>query len=126
VINFYSLEKKRRVYDTYGKEGLSQQSRGRSRYYSGCPGDDFGMPGFASFTFRDPEEVFREFFGQRSPFEDVLGMLLPCLHNSEFLYTYTVIKPNNIFAHVSASCPLHFLAMTHTWMHACMHTYMRA
>jgi DnaJ-class molecular chaperone len=80
VIHFYSLEKKRRVYDTYGKEGLSQQSRGRSRHFGGGF-DDFGVPGFTTFTFRDPEEVFREFFGERSPFEDLLaGMLsmLPC------------------------------------------------
>lgn len=68
-----SDEKKRRVYDTYGKEGLSQSSRARSRHYGGGPGDDFGMPGFTAFTFRDPEEVFREFFGERSPFEDLLG-----------------------------------------------------
>jgi DnaJ-class molecular chaperone len=63
------------VYDTYGKEGLSQPSRGRSRHYGSAAGDDFGMPGF-SFTFRDPEEVFREFFGERSPFEDLLGGML--------------------------------------------------
>jgi len=69
-----SDEKKRKVYDTYGKEGLSQSSRSRSRHYGGVPGDDFGfMPGFTAFTFRDPEEVFREFFGERSPFEELLG-----------------------------------------------------
>jgi len=68
-----SDEKKRKVYDTYGKEGLSQSSRSRSRHYGGNPFDDFGMPGFTPFTFRDPEEVFREFFGERSPFEDLLG-----------------------------------------------------
>jgi len=69
-----SDEKKRKVYDTYGKEGLSQSSRSRSRPYGGCPGDDFVfMTGFTPFTFRDPEEVFREFFGERSPFEDLLG-----------------------------------------------------
>jgi len=67
-----SDEKKRKVYDMYGKEGLSQSSRSRSRPYGGGP-DDFGfMPGF-TFTFRDPEDVFREFFGERSPFEDLLG-----------------------------------------------------
>ena len=27
--------------------------------------------GFPNFVFRDPEEVFREFFGGRDPFEDL-------------------------------------------------------
>jgi len=78
---FDCLEKKRRMYDTYGKEGLSQSSRSRSRHYGGGPGDDFFMPDFNSFKFRDPEEVFREFFGERSPFEDLFGgklLMLPC------------------------------------------------
>jgi len=66
-----SDEKKRRMYDTYGKEGLSQSSRSRSRPYGGGPGDDFFMPDFNPFKFRDPEEVFREFFGERSPFADL-------------------------------------------------------
>jgi DnaJ family protein B protein 6 len=82
VMFLYCLEKKRRVYDTYGKEGLSQSSRSRSRYHGGGAGDDFGfMPGFTAFTFRDPEEVFREFFGGHSPFEELLGgmlLVLPC------------------------------------------------
>ncbi|XP_056642479.1 dnaJ homolog subfamily B member 6 isoform X1 [Diorhabda carinulata] len=53
------FEKKRRVYDEYGKEGLiNGGSRGRSRHE-----DDFDLGGFGFFTFRDPEDVFREFFG---------------------------------------------------------------
>ncbi|XP_059054194.1 dnaJ homolog subfamily B member 6 isoform X2 [Achroia grisella] len=52
------FERKRRVYDQYGKEGLNS-SRGRR---SGVDDDyDFGYGSFP-FTFRDPEEVFREFF----------------------------------------------------------------
>lgn len=59
-------EKKRRVYDQYGKDGL-QMPGGKRRH-----GDDFD-PHFAStFVFRDPEEVFREFF-DGSPFEDLLA-----------------------------------------------------
>ncbi|XP_046964807.1 dnaJ homolog subfamily B member 6 isoform X3 [Vanessa cardui] len=54
-----SDERKRRVYDQYGKEGLNS-SRGR---HSASDEDyDFGYHSFP-FTFRDPEEVFREFFG---------------------------------------------------------------
>jgi len=59
-------EKKRRVYDQYGKDGL-QMPGGKRRH-----GDEFD-PHFAStFVFRDPEEVFREFF-EGSPFEDLLA-----------------------------------------------------
>ncbi|KAH0951983.1 hypothetical protein HN011_005166 [Eciton burchellii] len=61
-----SDEKKRRVYDQYGKDGL-QMPGGKRRH-----GDEFD-PHFAStFVFRDPEEVFREFF-EGSPFEDLLA-----------------------------------------------------
>ncbi|XP_021939033.1 dnaJ homolog subfamily B member 6 isoform X2 [Zootermopsis nevadensis] len=63
-----SDEKKRRMYDKYGKEDYSQASRGRSRHYGAAPSDD--IHDFFT-TFRDPEEVFREFFGGRSPFGDL-------------------------------------------------------
>jgi DnaJ family protein B protein 6 len=72
---FDSSEKKRRMYDKYGKEDLSQTSRGRSRYYGAAPTDD--IHDFFSTTFRDPGEVFREFFGGCSPFGDLFaGMVL--------------------------------------------------
>ncbi|KAJ2952765.1 hypothetical protein O0L34_g7125 [Tuta absoluta] len=62
-----SDERKRRVYDQYGKEGLNS-GRGRR-----AADDDYEY-GYASFpfTFRDPEEVFREFFGG-SPFGDLFA-----------------------------------------------------
>ncbi|XP_066247659.1 dnaJ homolog subfamily B member 6-like isoform X1 [Euwallacea similis] len=64
-----SFDKKRRVYDQYGKDGLiNGGSRGRSRH-----DDDFDF-GFSFFTFRDPEDVFREFFGGGDLF-DLLGDL---------------------------------------------------
>ncbi|TRY88692.1 hypothetical protein DNTS_026131 [Danionella cerebrum] len=53
-----SDENKRRQYDRFGKEGLSN----RGGHY-----DDGFMGGF---TFRNPEDVFREFFGGRDPFAD--------------------------------------------------------
>ncbi|XP_034840255.1 dnaJ homolog subfamily B member 6 isoform X3 [Maniola hyperantus] len=63
-----SDERKRRVYDQYGKEGLNN-SRGR---HSAADEDyDFGYHSFP-FKFRDPEEVFREFFGG-SPFGDLFA-----------------------------------------------------
>ncbi|XP_054430762.1 dnaJ homolog subfamily B member 6 isoform X2 [Pteronotus mesoamericanus] len=51
--------KKRDIYDKYGKEGLNGGGGG-SHFDS--PFSEFG------FTFRNPEEVFREFFGGRDPF----------------------------------------------------------
>lgn len=69
-----SDDKKRRVYDQYGKEGLlNNGSRGRSRH-----DDDFDF-GFGFFTFRDPEDVFREFFGGNDVF-DLLSDLQPHRH----------------------------------------------
>ncbi|XP_011632489.1 dnaJ homolog subfamily B member 6-B-like isoform X1 [Pogonomyrmex barbatus] len=59
------FEKKRRVYDQYGKEGL-QMPGGKRRH-----GDDFDSH-FGTFVFRDPEEVFREFF-DGIPFEDLFA-----------------------------------------------------
>ncbi|KAG9509919.1 Sodium/myo-inositol cotransporter, partial [Fragariocoptes setiger] len=46
---------KREIYDKYGKEGLVNGS-------ADGPGD-FGSPFAGFFSFRDPEDVFREFFG---------------------------------------------------------------
>ncbi|KAL6436293.1 hypothetical protein ACFW04_004684 [Cataglyphis niger] len=61
-----SDEKKRRVYDQYGKEGL-QMPGGKRRH-----GDDFDPHFAGTFVFRDPEEVFREFF-DGIPFEDLFA-----------------------------------------------------
>ncbi|CAB3224530.1 unnamed protein product [Arctia plantaginis] len=63
-----SDERKRRVYDQYGKEGLNN---GRGRRSTADDDYDFGYASFP-FTFRDPEEVFREFFGG-SPFGDLFA-----------------------------------------------------
>lgn len=60
------LEKKRRVYDQYGKDGL-QMPGGKRRH-----GDDFDSHFGGTFVFRDPEEVFREFF-DGIPFEDLFA-----------------------------------------------------
>lgn len=49
------------MYDQYGKDGLINGGT-RSRRHE----DEFDF-GFGCFTFRDPEDVFREFFGG-SPF----------------------------------------------------------
>nr|XP_058156057.1 dnaJ homolog subfamily B member 2 isoform X2 [Dasypus novemcinctus]XP_058156058.1 dnaJ homolog subfamily B member 2 isoform X2 [Dasypus novemcinctus]XP_058156059.1 dnaJ homolog subfamily B member 2 isoform X2 [Dasypus novemcinctus] len=56
---------KREIYDRYGREGLTGAGTGPSRADAGS-----GGPGF-SFTFRSPEEVFREFFGSGDPFAEL-------------------------------------------------------
>ncbi|XP_045020538.1 dnaJ homolog subfamily B member 2 isoform X5 [Bubalus bubalis] len=63
---------KREIYDLYGREGLTGAGTGPSRAEAGS-----GGPGF-TFTFRSPEEVFREFFGSGDPFAElfVLGLVL--------------------------------------------------
>ncbi|XP_050022956.1 dnaJ homolog subfamily B member 6-B-like [Dermacentor andersoni] len=60
-----SDETKRRQYDLYGPSGYdtSQQSNGGSRNTCG---------GLFAAAFRDPEELFREFFGTADPFEELL------------------------------------------------------
>lgn len=71
---FLIADKKRRVYDQYGKEGLiNGGTRSRSRH------DDEFDSGFGFFTFRDPEEVFREFFGG-SPFSDLFAGTQYCYY----------------------------------------------
>jgi len=63
-----SDDKKRRVYDQYGKDGLlghnERHHRSRRHEY-----DDFDF----GFVFRSPDEVFREFFGVNTPFSDLFG-----------------------------------------------------
>ncbi|KAL1138110.1 hypothetical protein AAG570_009802, partial [Ranatra chinensis] len=68
------FDKKRRMYDQYGSEGLRGMSGGPRSRSSFEDIHDFAFPGF-SFSFRDPEEVFREFFGG-SPFGGVFGELI--------------------------------------------------
>ncbi|TMW52099.1 hypothetical protein DOY81_002816 [Sarcophaga bullata] len=71
---FHKLfEKKRRVYDQYGKEGLmGDRGHHRSSRHHSHDVDDFDiMSGGFPFVFRPPEEVFREFFGGNSPFADL-------------------------------------------------------
>ncbi|XP_058054519.1 dnaJ homolog subfamily B member 6 isoform X2 [Anopheles bellator] len=83
-----SDEKKRRVYDQYGKEGLMnnggsdryhQSTRHRRHNGNGVGMEDFEFFGFP-FTFRDPEVVFREFFGG-SPFDELFRISQPVHHN---------------------------------------------
>nr|XP_048314807.1 dnaJ homolog subfamily B member 2 isoform X6 [Myodes glareolus] len=58
---------KRELYDRYGREGLTGAGTVPSQPETGGMG-----PGF-TFTFRSPEEVFREFFGSGDPFSELFG-----------------------------------------------------
>ncbi|XP_037085532.1 dnaJ homolog subfamily B member 3-like isoform X2 [Pollicipes pollicipes] len=64
-----SDEKKRKVYDRFGKEGLKNGATSSHHHAPhGFPEPDLGFM-FGGFSFRDPEDVFREFFGG-DPFAD--------------------------------------------------------
>ncbi|CAG8509318.1 6680_t:CDS:2 [Ambispora leptoticha] len=52
-----SDNEKRRIYDLYGEDGLKNNRGDTNGHY----------PAF-KFQFHDPEEIFRQFFGDRNPF----------------------------------------------------------
>ena len=97
-------EKKRKVYDQYGYDGLNGSASGSassSRHFAGGrrhhhhhADDDFDLGGasfgFPHFVFRDPEDVFREFFGGRDPFEDLLDPfgMLGHRHNQHHIHNH--------------------------------------
>jgi len=72
-----SDEKKRGIYDKYGKDGLTSGGGGsrpsnRRQQRAGDNFDEEFSFGFPSFAFRDPFDIFREFFGRPDPFEEML------------------------------------------------------
>lgn len=68
-----SVEEKRKIYDKYGKAGLTAGNGGSSS--NGFTSDFMGAGGFGHpfFHFRDPMDIFAEFFGGADPFEDMFG-----------------------------------------------------
>jgi len=68
-----SDEKKRNIYDRFGKSGLTGGggSGGRGGRGPGAHRDHFQQ--HFQFHFRDPQEIFREFFGGSDPFDNVFG-----------------------------------------------------
>ncbi|XP_077790031.1 dnaJ homolog subfamily B member 2-like [Podarcis muralis] len=62
---------KRDLYDLYGLEGLIGLSTGAGFYPSATETPDF------MFTFRDADEVFREFFAGQDPFSELCEELSP-------------------------------------------------
>jgi DnaJ-class molecular chaperone len=57
-----SDEKKRRIYDQLGEEGLRGQASG------GFTSENAGGSGGTHFTFMNAEDIFRQFFGNENPF----------------------------------------------------------
>lgn len=76
IILTTNAEKKRRIYDQYGKEGLighndnSYGGHHQRRRHDPFESEFIFGGGFPGFVFRDPDEVFREFFGGASPFDE--------------------------------------------------------
>ncbi|XP_071744412.1 dnaJ homolog subfamily B member 6 [Lepeophtheirus salmonis] len=66
-----SNEQKRREYDTYGKVGSPPRYSQTRTQFRGEDLNDMVF-GFPHFVFRDPNDVFREFFGTSDPFEELL------------------------------------------------------
>lgn len=76
-----SDSRKRQIYDQYGKEGLvNGGGGGGGGGFEGFPGGFFGggfspFGGMFGFSFRDPNDVFKEFFGGRDPFSEFFSDL---------------------------------------------------
>lgn len=66
----FVADKKRRVYDQYGKEGLGCNAGSNNRQRNPRYDEDFEVHFGFPFVFRDPNDVFREFFGG-SPLADL-------------------------------------------------------
>ena len=60
-----SDKNKREIFDKYGEEGLKAGGGGGG---GPGPGGFSGHPGAQQFTFQDPHETFRMFFGDENPF----------------------------------------------------------
>jgi DnaJ-class molecular chaperone len=84
---FIIVEKKRAIYDKYGKEGLINNANSDGPSSARRSAHHYAGPAF-HFAFRDPFDVFREFFGGRDPFADLFGggMCCPLNVNTVILY----------------------------------------
>lgn len=63
-----SNKDKRQIYDRYGKEGLSARTANEGSEFAA------NFDTFSSHVFRNPEEVFREFFGSSS-IDDIFNIM---------------------------------------------------
>lgn len=75
-----SDKKKRDVYDRYGLDGLKQHNAGGRQHtdfdydsFGSGFGGGFGRRGGFHFEFKNPDDIFREFFGTSDPFSAFFG-----------------------------------------------------
>lgn len=86
---------KRPIYDNGGRAALarhlkkSNSARGEKTEKNSCSGDSFQQTPHFHFAFRDPAEVFREFFGGWNPFEDIFRHRIHVHHNHHNLHHRT-------------------------------------
>jgi len=85
-----SDDKKRKIYDQYGREGLRQSSAANngagtssrsSTHFFHNPNHYEEVHDFPSFVFRDPFDVFRDFFGGDEIFEELFDPFGVSRHN---------------------------------------------
>ncbi|XP_077473234.1 dnaJ homolog subfamily B member 2 [Stigmatopora argus] len=79
-----SDQNKRDAFDRYGSDGMKHAGSSNSDFSSDFPG--FG------FTFRSPDEVFREFFGGQDPFASFFDEFSP------FGVSTSRMGPNRFFS----------------------------
>lgn len=94
---FCFTEDKRRIYDVQGKAGLSNNGGSSSHQHSDPFAHFNGGGGAHHFFFRDPMDIFAEFFGDSHPFNDFMGM-----SNISLLNSFIVI-----FRRTSSICPVY-------------------
>nr|CAI5868542.1 unnamed protein product [Callosobruchus analis] len=80
--------KKKKSYDLYGKDGFSSRPDRDDDGY--C---DYG--GFGLFSFRDPEDIFREFFG--GSISEIFGLTSPSRRNSHRRGSNQSNRSNSLF-----------------------------
>ncbi|XP_050974642.1 dnaJ homolog subfamily B member 2 isoform X2 [Labeo rohita] len=90
-----SDKSKRDAFDRYGRSDMPSSGSGSSSFP-----DDF--PGF-TFTFRSPDEVFREFFGGQDPFADFFDDFPFGGMHSGFHSSSSRLGPGRFFSFPSAN-----------------------
>ncbi|KAI3657597.1 hypothetical protein MP638_005801 [Amoeboaphelidium occidentale] len=113
---------KRQLYDRFGEEGLRRQMSGNGerpasdnsgfRSTSSFQRHTFNQhtDPFASFFFRSPREVFRDFFGGRDPFTDSF-FNDPFANDPFFRDHQTMFHQTGMFGHRSMFHPIGFPTM---------------
>ncbi|XP_048340473.1 uncharacterized protein LOC125426255 [Sphaerodactylus townsendi] len=89
---------KRNLYDLYGTEGLIGASTGTDLYQSTDGTSDL------TFTFRDADEVFREFFGEQDPFTQLFDDFSPFVDQDDSI-SQLIIPGGVTYSYYSYASP---------------------